>query len=438
MAGRLTAVLLLVAALALVAACGVFVAAEFALLAADRPTVERLAAGGDRRARGTLAALRTLSTQLSGVQVGITVTNLAIGLLAEPALATLLEGPLRAAGLSGEVVPSVAVTVGLIVSTLLTMLIGELLPKNLAIAIPIRVAGVVQAPVRAFSRALAWPIRWLNALAEAVLLRFGIEPTEELSSARSADELLAVVRRSGAEGALEADTARLLTRSLLYGRRRAADAMTPRPNLHTVRADETAADVLAAALSTGFSRFPVVGRDADDLLGLVTVKDALRVPRADRARTRVDALAVEAVLVPSSLPLDDVVDALRERGAHLAVVVDEYGGTAGIVTLEDLAEELIGEVADEFDADAGPSIVAEDGSWLVPGALGPSDVAGTIGRPVPSGPWSTVAGMVLGHLHRLAGVGDAVTVAGTRWTVLETDGRRIVALRAEAVDPPDA
>ena len=435
----MTAALLLLAALALVVVCGVFVAAEFALLAADRPSVERLAEQGDRRARGTLTALRTLSTQLSGVQIGITVTNLAVGLLAEPALATLLTAPLHRIGLSGGAVPSVSVAIGLVVSTLLTMLIGELLPKNLAIALPVTVAGVVQGPVRLFTRSIAWPIRGLNALADGVLHRVGIEPQEELSSARSAEELLAVVRRSAQEGALETDTARLLARSLLFGRRRAVDVMTPRTRLETVGAADTLGDFVAQAARTGFSRFPVTGRDVDDIVGQVQVKAALSVPRARWARTNVADVMAAPMLVPATLPLDDLLARLQEQGVAQAVVIDEYGGTDGIVTLEDLVEELVGEVDDEFDEPSRRSVVADGESWLVPGEFGPQEVAFALRRPVPTGSWSTVAGLFLDRFGNLPAVGDHVDVAGTRWTVVELDGRRIMLLRAAPcpADEPD-
>ena len=435
-----TAALLLIAALALVVACGVFVAAEFSLLAADRPTVERLAEQGSRSAKGTLSALRTLSTQLSGVQIGITVTNLAIGLLAEPALAALLESPLRGLGLSEGAVPSVSVAIGLVVSTLLTMLIGELVPKNLAIAAPVAVAGLVQAPVRLFNRAIAWPIRWLNALADAILHRFGLESKEELSSARSAEELLAVVRRSAQEGALETDTARLLARSLLFGRRRAVDVMTPRTRLETVGAADTLGEFVAKAAATGFSRYPVTGRDVDDIVGVIQIKAALSVPRGRWARTNVADVMAPAMLVPATLPLDDLLARLQEQSVAQVVVVDEYGGTDGIVTLEDLLEELVGEVEDEFDEPAGRTVVEDGDTWLVPGELGPQEVAFALRRPVPAGSWATVAGLFLDRFQNLPVLGDHVDIEDTRWTVVELEGRRIVLLRAAecpAADDPD-
>ena len=423
----MTAALLLLAALALVVVCGLFVAAEFSFLAVDRPSVERLADSGSRSARGVLAALRTLSTQLSGVQVAITLTNLAIGLLAEPSLAALLEPPLRGLGLSGETVPTIAVAVGLTVSTMLTMLFGELVPKNLAIALPMRVARLVQRPVRAFTRTFAWPIRALNRTAEAILHRFGLEAQEELASARSAEELIAVVRRSEEQGALETDTAELLTRSLLFGRRRAHDAMTPRVRVHSVPASEPARAVIDAAASTGHSRFPVIGRDIDEVVGVVHVKAALAVPHGLRNTTRISSIAQDPVLVPSSLPLDELMDVLQERD-QLAVVVDEYGGTHGVVTLEDLVEELVGEVEDEFDPGVEPRVTAIEGGWSVPAVLRPDEVAWAIDRDVPTGGWTTVAGLFLAHFQSLPRRGDTVNVAGLRWTVVAMEGRRIVTL----------
>ncbi len=371
------------------------------------------------------------------MQIGITITNLAIGLLAEPALATLLESPLKAVGLSGGAVSSVSVAIGLVVSTVVTMLIGELLPKNLAIALPIAVAGLVQGPVRAFTRAIAWPIRGLNALANGVLHRVGIEPQEELSSARSAEELLAVVRRSAQQGALETDTARLLARSLLFGRRRAVDVMTPRTRLETVGAADTLGQFVAVAARSGFSRFPVTGRDVDDIVGQIQVTAALSVPRARWARTNVADVMAAPMLVPSTLPLDDLLARLQEHGVAQAVVIDEYGGTDGIVTLEDLVEELVGEVDDEFDEPTRRSVVAEGDSWLVPGEFGPQDVAFALRRPVPAGSWATVAGLFLDRFQDLPAVGDHVDIEDTRWTVVELDGRRIMLLRA-APCPRDA
>ncbi len=437
------AVLLLVAALALVATCGVFVAGEFALLAVDRRAVEKAAEAGDRRAKGTLVALTSLSTQLAGVQIGITVTNLAIGFLAEPAIGQLIEGPLESIGIPEGAVSPIAVVIALVVSTGVTMILGELIPKNLAIAAPIATAYAVQAPIRIFTTAIHGPIRVLNSFANGLLHRFGLEAKEELASARTADELLSVVRHSAAEGALESDTATLLTRSIVFGDRRAADAMTPRVRVVAVDADEPVGVVVERAAASGHSRFPVNGEDVDDVVGLVHLKAALAVPRDRRGEVLVREVMVEPVVVPSTLPAGALLDALQERGLQMAIVIDEYGGTDGIVTLEDLVEELVGEVSDEFDLpgvsdqDDVDGVLAEGDGWRVPGALRPDEVEQATGLQVERGEWATVAGMFLAAFQAMPDVGDHVDVDRVRWTVRSLDGLRIDVLHAAPISDDD-
>jgi CBS domain containing-hemolysin-like protein len=296
------------------------------------------------------------------------------------------------------------------------------------------VAGAVQAPVRAFNRAIAWPIRGLNGLADAVLHRFGLEAKEELSSARSAEELLAVVRRSAQQGSLEIGTARLLARSLLFGQRRAIDAMTPRVRIESIAATDSVARLVDRVAESGYSRLPVTGTGIDDIVGLAHIRSALGVPRDERDHTPVSQVMLEPVLVPATLGLDEVLDALQQQGRQLAVVIDEYGGTDGLVTLEDLAEELVGEVDDEFDARRAEGVRPDGDGWLVPAGLSPGDAGFALGRAVPTGSWSTVAGLFLEHFHRIPEVGDRVSVDGLTWTVRRLDGRRIVMLYIEAID----
>src|SRR5215210_2050404 len=261
-------VLLIALALLLVAACGTFVAAEFAFVTVDRASVERAAAAGDRRARGVREALGTLSTQLSAAQLGITLTNLLIGFLAEPAIADLLDRPLESAGVSGTAATSVSLIIALVLSTGVTMVFGELVPKNLAIDKPLGTARAVQGFQRGFTRATAIIVRLFNGMANAILRRIGIEPQEELASARSPEELASLVRRSAAQGTLAVDTASLLQRSLAFGDRRAADVMTPRRGVQTVRVDAPVAAVLEQARATGRSRFPVLADGSEDVVGV--------------------------------------------------------------------------------------------------------------------------------------------------------------------------
>lgn len=418
--------LLLALSLVLIAVCGVFVAGEFALMTTDRATVERAAAAGDRRAGGVLAALRSLSTQLSGVQVAITLTNLAIGFLSEPAIARLLHAPLGAVGVHGGAADGVAVAVALVTSTVLTMVFGELVPKNLAIAMPLAVARAVQAPIRAFTRVMRAPIRALNGAAEAVLHGFGLEAREELASARTPEELLSLVRHSASEGTLPVGTATLLVRSLTFGEKHARDVLTARPQMVTVDAGDSVREMLDVVRTSGHSRLPVLGPGGlDDVVGVIELDQAVAVPVTSRSSTPVRDVMTAPLEVPESLPLDAVLDALQTARTQLALVVDEYGGTAGVVTGEDLLEELVGEVDDEHDAPV-PQARRVGGGFDVSGLLRPDEVRAATGYPLPEhGVYETVGGLVMRELGRLPVAGDRLTVGDMELTVLRMDGRRV-------------
>lgn len=423
--------LLIVIAVLLVIACAVFVAAEFALITVDRARVEQSAAEGDRRSAGVLKALTSLSTQLSGAQLGITITNLAIGFLAEPAIADLLQGPLTALGLPSSAVPGIALTVALVLATAVTMVFGELVPKNLAIADPWRTARAVSGAQRAFTMATSVVIRLLNGTANATVRALGVEPTEELASARSTEELAALVRHSAAQGALDRGTADLLTRSLAFGDRIARDVLTPRTRVRWVPDTATVADVLHASRASGHSRFPVTGPNGlDEVRGVVHVKHAIAIPRSERDHVPVSAIARPPVLVPDTLELDPLLDQLRAEGLQLAVVLDEYGGAAGIVTMEDLVEEIVGEVADEHDRLEVQARRLPDGSWVLSALLRPDEAQAITGLAVPDeDDIETLAGLVAERLSRVPQVGDTVDAGAVRLTVVRMDGRRVDRVR---------
>ncbi len=406
----MTAVLLLLLSLALIAASGVFVAAEFAFVTVDRSAVDRDAAAGDATARGLQKALRSLSTQLSGAQVGITVTNLAIGFLAEPAIADLVDPPLTSAGLPEGAVRPVALAIGLSVSTLLTIIFGELVPKNLAIARPMGTARATQGVQRGFTAATLWPIRLLNGSANALVRRLGLEPQEELRSARSSTELASLIQRSADHGTLDADTAELMERSVEFGSRTAGEIMTPRVRTATLEDTDRASAVIELARETGHSRFPVLD-DEDAVVGTVHVKHAVALPVPERATTRVKHIMVKPIVVPDSLRLDPLLALLRADGFQMAVVLDEYGGHAGIVTLEDVVEEIVGDIADEHDPRSAQARQRRDGGWLVSGLLRPDEVEDLTGIPLPEHEdYDTVAGLVLRALGRIPAVGDVAEV----------------------------
>ncbi|WFE45902.1 hemolysin family protein [Verrucosispora sp. WMMD1129] len=447
--------LLLAVAVLLIAANALFVAAEFAFVTVDRATVERGAEAGDRRAVGLLKGLRTLSTQLSGAQLGITVTSLVVGFLAEPSLATLLRGPLGMAGLSDSAVTALSVTLALALATGFQMVFGELVPKNWAIAEPLRVGRAVAGAQRGFTTAAGPLIRFLNGTANRILRLVGIEPTEELASARSPQELASLVTRSGREGTLDARTAELVARSIDFGERTAADVMTPRNRVQFVAADAPAGDVLRLAAGSGHARFPVTGTGVDDVVGVVHFKHALAVPAEQRQTRPVRAIMADLPEVPETMPLDPLLAVLRGHGLQVAVVVDEYGGTAGVVTLEDLVEEIVGEIADEQDAPHRRHHRAADGTWTLSGLLRPDEASRLIGLDLPEArDTDTLGGLVTERLGRFPQVGDTITVpvadrnhpdadglptsASAELAVIRLDGRRVdrLTLRPSAVHQP--
>ena len=432
-------ILLILAALALVAACGGFVAAEFAFVTVDRATAERAAETGDARAQGVVSALRSLSTQLSAAQIGITVTNLLIGFMAEPSIARLVDGPLTSLGLSENAAEGAALIIALVLATAVTMVFGELVPKNLAITHPLATARAVQGFQRGFTRATALLVRGLNGTANAILRRLGIEPQEELSSARSPEELESLVRRSAQEGTLELETAQLLERSLVFGDRRAADVMTPALRVQSMRTGDAVVDVLRRARATGRSRFPVLDQGSGHVAGAIHVKHAMGVPHERREAVRVGDVMVEPVLVPSSLELDPLLARLRGGGLQMGVVIDEWGNVDGIVTLEDLIEEIVGDVRDEYDPGDDSIRLERPGVWDVSGLLRPDEIVNRLGAVLPEHEdYDTLGGLISERLGRVPQALDAVEIVpedpetdAVRLTVARMDGLRVDRIRLE-------
>jgi len=424
--------LLLAVCVLLVASQAVFVAAEFSFVTVDRLVVEAAAEAGDRRSRGVLGALKTLSTQLSGAQLGITVTSLVVGFLAEPSIAVLISTPLTAIGVPESAVGPVAVVLALLIATAFQMVMGELIPKNLAIARPLPVARAVAGLQTGFTRITGPLIKFLNGSANLLLRRIGVEPSEELAAGRSPAELVSLVRRSAEVGTLEAPTAELLDRSLHFGDRTAADVLTPRRRVRFVDQSATVSELVELARRSGHSRFPVTGEGgADDVRGVVELRSALRIAHGERGTTPVSEVAEPPVLVPETLGLDVMLQRLRTGSGQLAVVIDEYGGTAGIVSLEDLVEELIGEVEDEHDRVAPRIRELAEGRFAISALLRPDEVD-QLGILVPeSDEYETLGGFVNEELGRIARAGDVVSIPGWQLEVTRMDGLRIDWLRAE-------
>ncbi|OBH21483.1 HlyC/CorC family transporter [Mycolicibacter terrae] len=426
----------LLAFLVLTLGTAVFVAAEFSLTTLERSAVEANARRGGRRDLYIQDAHRTLSFQLSGAQLGISITTLATGYLAEPVLARWLRPALAALGLPEASAAGVALALALVIATSLSMVFGELVPKNLAVARPLPVARAVAGPQLLFSRLFAAAIKLTNGTANLILHRLGIQPADRLASARSPRELASLVRNSARSGALDPSTAALVGGSLRFGALTAAELMTPRSKIVSLQAGDTVADLAAAAIETGFSRFPVVDGDLDATVGIVHVKQVFAVPAAQRATTPITAVAQPVAVVPSTLDGDAVMEQVRANGQQAALVVDEYGGTAGMLTVEDLIEEIVGDVRDEHD-DATPDVVVAGGGWQVSGLLRIDEVAAATGYRAPEGSYETIGGLVLQELGHIPAAGETVELTAfdpdelsahpPRWLarVVRMDGRRI-------------
>ena len=417
--------LLLALAVLLIAANALFVAAEFAFVTVDRSRLEAQAES-DRASRRAVRALSHLSTQLSGAQLGITVTSLLVGFLAEPALAELMRPWLADLGLSDTSVTAVSLGLALAIATAVQMIFGELVPKNWAIASPVAVSRATAGAMLGFVRVMGPLLRVLNGSANRIVRAVGVEPTEELSSARSAPELRSLVRQSAREGTLDPGVAAVLERGLAFSDRSAEQVMTPRPRVDTVTTDMPVAQVADLLRSTGHARFPVIGSGGvDDVVGVVDLRRVLRVDPARAHTVAVQSVMAPPLFVPSTTPLDDLLDQLREQ-SPLAVVVDEYGGTAGVVSLEDLVEELVGDVLDEHDVHETPAVrERRDGSLLLSGLLR-TDEARDVGVPLPDDPsYDTIGGWFAARLGRLPTLGDRAEADGWTLTVTRMDGRRV-------------
>ena len=430
--GPIETALWLLAALALIAANAAFVAMEFALVAVDRTRVDERAGAGDRRARMVQRLVAQLSFHLSGAQIGITVSSLLLGFIIQPALAPMVDPGIKA--LFGSDAPwGVSVAVALALATIVQMVLGELVPKTLATTKPYGAAVAVAVPTTVYG-VLARPlVRFLNGSANWMVRRLGIEPREELETVPDREELEHLFVSSGQEGMLDEGEVRLLTKSIRLAAKQADDAMVPRVEVVAIAADASVADLADLSAVTGHSRFPVIGGHIDDVAGVVHVKSLFAVPTQDRPSTPVSHLMKPVLAVPESRDLDDMLDDLRTGAGQLAVVIDEHGGTAGIITLEDVLEEIVGEIDDEHDSSTAERTRAESrGSTVLPASLHIDEVFEATGFSMPEGAYETLAGLVLDRLGHIPVPGEIATVDGWRLEVVAVDGLRIATVRVVA------
>ncbi|SCX09074.1 hemolysin family protein [Candidatus Aquiluna sp. UB-MaderosW2red] len=417
--------LLLAVGLALIFGTGLFVASEFSLINLERIELESRREGGEKGLDRPIAALIKTSTHLSAAQLGITLTTLLTGFVAEPSLSRLLSPWLGTFGLDEGAISAIALVLAMTIATIFSFLIGELVPKNMALSEPLKVLKLVVRFQTGFTWIFGPIVKVLNDNGNWLVRKFGVEPREELSSARTAEELASLVRRSAYLGSLEKDTAQLLEKTISMSTLVASDIMTPRPKMYSLERDQSAQDLVLLAKATGHSRFPVTGEDSDDIVGVVHLKRAVSVPYARRDQVPVSALMIDPIRVPETMSLDRLILQLRGRGLQFGIVVDEYGGTAGIATLEDAVEELVGELADEHDRSRSGISRYENGSMTFSGLTRPLELAEFGVMVAEDDDYDTIAGFLMAELGEIPEVGNQVEIAAGVLSVLRMDGRRV-------------
>lgn len=432
-------------AIGLLAANAFFVAAEFALLASRRSRIEQLAADGARGAGQALAGLRELSLMLAGAQLGITMASLGLGAVAEPAVAHGLEQLIEPLHLPVGVTHSIAFVIALSIVVFLHMVVGEMAPKSWAITHPESSALLLAPPFRAFALIFRPFIGLLNAMANGVVRLWGLTPQDELAGAHSPGDLLLLARESAEHGTLAGDQHGLLERAIDLSGLDAEAAMVARRDIIAVPSVASVAEIEQVTSRTGRSRLPVYEGELDRITGVVHVKDVLAITADDRDRVTAADLARSAFITVESRPIEGLMLEMRQERAHMAIVVDEYGSVSGLVALEDLIEELIGDFDDETDAGVrlrsgarAPLRRRRDGAVAFPGSLRPDELADRVGVRLPEGDYETVAGYVIAQLGRLPEEGEHVPGPDCSIEVTAMDGPRIVELSLRPGDASDA
>jgi CBS domain containing-hemolysin-like protein len=416
-----------IAVLGLVALNAFFVASEFALVAARRSRIDTMTTKGDRSARTVQAALQHLDRYIAATQLGVTIASLSLGWIGEPALAHLFDTLFRATGMNPSPTAThvAAVPVAFFLLTFLHIVLGELAPKSIALASPERTARAIARPLRIFARFMS-PFTWIfNGAANAILRVFGVEQASD-EEGHSPEEIRFMVMQAHARGTLDESDRAMLAGVLDFHEKKARDVMRPRTEVVALDVESTEQEVWEVLRRERYSRYPVYRESLDDVIGVFLAKD-LWLHSGDAPFNLADFVR-EPMYVPDSRPAERVLDDLRKTRAHMAVVLDEYGGTAGIVTMEDLVEEVVGEIADEYDFASRESIVT-DGVLELAGSLSLIDVRSDYRVQIPEGDWTTLGGYAFAKLGRLPRMGDRIPIPGGEMEVVAMDGRRIAALR---------
>ena len=420
---RLAVVLLLVLANAF------FVAAEFALVGARRSKIDQMASEGDRLAKAAQTAIKDLDKYISATQLGITLASLSLGWIGEPALAGLVD---RFLGLFGIVPPAAAVhtvagvVTAFLIITFLHIVLGELAPKSLALVKPESVSRHLALPLMVFARVMSPAITVLNGTANWMMRKVGIAPQSEAQHVHSPEELRLLVMQARAHGTLDETDSAMLAGVFDFHEKKAYDVMRPRTEVVALDIDSTDPEVWDIVRRERYSRYPVYRDTLDDVIGVFVAKD-LWLYEGNEPFT-LQQFVRPALYVPASRPAERVMEDLRKTRAQMAIVLDEYGGTAGILTMEDLVEEVVGDITDEYDLAARTSVIT-DGVLELAGNLSLVDVRSDHQVRIPEGDWTTLGGYAFGRLGRLPKIGDRVPYPGGELEVIAMDGRRVAGLR---------
>jgi CBS domain containing-hemolysin-like protein len=419
----------------LILANAFFVAGEFSIVAVERSSVERRAREGDKRAARILNSLRRLSFELSGAQLGITVTTLVLGAIAEPTIAEAIS-PLVSGVVGDASALAISLGIAFVLATVSQMVFGELVPKNLAISRPYRSAMWFAIPMQMVNSTVRPLIVFLNNAADWTVRRLGIEPRAELAGVRSMEELELMIRSSGEEGRLDDEEMELLTRAITFTEKVAAEVMVPRVSVVAINRYQPISELRQMAMESGHSRFPVYDNDLDEIVGIAHVKDTLGVDTSRRALTPVEQIAEPPLGVPEASSLDYLLTELRTKGRTMALVIDEYGGTAGIITIEDLLEEIFGEIEDEYD-EAATEIEETEQVDVLSGLLHRHDVEERIDFEWPEGHYETLGGFLVATLGRFPEEGEVIAVGNLAFEVLKLDGHRVDQVRVVRTGRPE-
>jgi CBS domain containing-hemolysin-like protein len=427
-------------AILLVVINGFFVAVEFAFTASRRSVLEEQATGGNRLARWAVASMKELPVTFAGAQLGIAGASLALGFLIENSVEVAFHGLYDALGLPSGVVATLSLATALLIVSFVHNVFGEMAPKNATIAAPERVALIVSAPFRGYVNVLRPIIFALSWIASAVLRLFGIRTRHAVEIAQSADDIAMLVKTIGAGGVIDPGSSRLLTSALRFQDTVVSEVMVPRPDLIAMSKDESAAAVEHMVVATGHSRIPIYGENLDDMRGFVHAKDLIAVG-SDRLHQPIDDDLIRAVpVVPETTPVSPVLEMMRSEGVHIAVAIDEHGSVAGLVTLEDIAEELVGDIRDEHDIGDTLEIREAGRDRFLIGGQTRVDRLSEVGAALEEGDYETVGGYLMAKLGRIPRHGDSITGVGFEMRVRRMDGRRVreIELTVTPTQDPDS